>query len=108
MFAPFSSRAVKTCGRWRGYKNLLWSKVRGFGVFKQVSKEGKTRLGRFMLLGQFCLARGKSRAQKQESVGKSKGELKERSVKSLAVCVEIINRSVFFRYILGVDVEVGD
>lgn len=47
------------------------------------------------------MARGKSRAQKQESVGKSKGELKERSVKSLAVCVEIINRSVFFRYILG-------
>lgn len=65
-------------------------------------------LGRFMLLGQFFLARGKSREQKQESVGKSKGALKERSVKYLAVCVEIINRSVFFRYILGEDVKVGD
>lgn len=65
-------------------------------------------LGRFMLLGQFCLAREKSREQKQELVRKSKGELKERSVKSLAVCVEIINRSVFFRYILGEDVKVGD
>lgn len=54
------------------------------------------------------MARGKWREQKQELVGKSKGELKERSVKSLAVCVEIINRSVFFRFILGEDVKVGD
>lgn len=31
-------------------------------------------LGRFRLLGKWCLAREKLREQKQESVGKSKGE----------------------------------
>lgn len=75
MFAPLSSSAAKGCEIWGNYKNLLQGKLRLSGEFEPDLQGGEIGLGRFMLLGRCCLARGKFREQHQkESVGKSKDE----------------------------------